>query len=144
MSLACWLMAGLSTYVFARDLGGPRVVAAATAWTIFLTPNVLIQSLSTNDELIAAAPLLAGLFFLHRWYRARQPFDALLGVIGVAISAGTKLHISYYILLLATVAIALAWHPRATWSEVRGWLSLRGAAFIVLLARSSWSSPSAS
>lgn len=133
MSLVCWLMAGLSTYVFARDLGGPRVVAAATAWTILLTPNVLIQSLSTNDELIAAAPLVAGLFFLHRWYHARQPFDALLGVVGLAISAGTKLHISYYILLLAAIAVALAWHPRALWLEVRGWLSLRGAAFIALL-----------
>ena len=43
----------------APSLNLPRVVAAATAWLIFLTPNVLIQSLSTNDELIAAAPLVA-------------------------------------------------------------------------------------
>lgn len=134
MSLACWLMAGLSTYVFARDLGGPRVVAAATAWIIFLTPNVLIQSLSTNDELIAAAPLVAGLFFLHRWYFARQPFDALLAVIGLAISAGTKLHITFYMPLLVVIAVVLAWHYRAVWAEVRGWLSLSGAAFVALLA----------
>ena len=133
MSLVCWLMAGLSTYVFARDLGGPRVVAAATAWTILLTPNVLIQSLSTNDELIAAAPLVAGLFFLHRWYHARQPFDALLGVIGLTISAGTKLHVSYYILLIAAIAVALACHPRAVWLEVRAWSSARGAVFIAVL-----------
>lgn len=134
MSLACWLVTGLSTYLFARDFGGPRVVAAATAWLIFLTPNVLLQSLSTNDELIAAAPMLAGLFFLHRWFHARQPFDALIGVIGLAISAGTKLHVSYYVVLIAAIAIVLAYHPRALWAEVRGWLSLRGAAFIALLA----------
>jgi len=134
MSLACWLMTGLSTYVFARDLGGPRVVAAATAWLIVLTPNVLIQSLSTNDELIAAAPMLAGLFFLHRWFRARQPFDALIGVIGVAISAGTKLHVSYYVLLVALIALVLACNPRAVWAEVCGWRSPRGAGFIALLA----------
>jgi hypothetical protein len=134
MSLACWLMTGLATYVFARDLGGRRVVAAATAWLIFLTPNVLLQSLSTNDELIAAAPLLAGLFFLHRWFHGRQPFDALIGVIGLAISAGTKLHVSYYIVLIAAIAVVLACHPRALWAEVRGWLSLRGAAFIAVLA----------
>jgi hypothetical protein len=134
MSLACWLMAGLSTYVFARDLGGPRVVATATAWLIFLTPNVLLQSLSTNDELIAAAPLLAGLFFLHRWFHARQPFDALIGVIGLAISAGTKLHVTFYMPLLAVIAVVLAIHHRSVWAEVRGWLSLRGVAFIVLLA----------
>ena len=134
MSLACWLMAGLSTYVFARDLGGPRVAAAATAWVIFLTPNVLIQSLSTNDELIAATPLVAGLFFLHRWFHGRQPFDALIGVIGLAISAGTKLHVTFYIVLLAVIAVVLACHPRAVWEEVRGWLSLRGTAFVALLA----------
>ena len=134
MSLACWLMAGLSTYVFARDLGGSRVVAAATAWIIFLTPNVLLQSLSTNDELIASAPMLAGLFFLHRWYHARRPYDALMGVIGLAISAGTKLHVTFYMPLLAVIAIVLTWHYRAVWAEVRGWLSLRGAAFVALLA----------
>jgi hypothetical protein len=134
MSLACWLVTGLSTYVFARDLGGPRVVAAATAWIIFLTPNVLIQSLSTNDELIAGAPLVAGLFFLHRWYHARQPFDALIGVVGLAISAGTKLHVTFYMPLLPIIAAVLACHYRAVWVEVRGWLSLRGATFIALLA----------
>jgi hypothetical protein len=134
MSLACWLMTGLATYVFARDLGGRRVVAAATAWLIVLTPNVLIQALSTNDELIAAAPMLAGLFFLHRWFRARQPFDVLIGVIGVTISAGTKLHVSYYVLLIALIAIVLACHARAFWAEVRGWLSVRGIGFIALLA----------
>jgi hypothetical protein len=134
MSLLCWLMAGLSTYVFARDLGGPRVVAAATAWTILLTPNVLIQSLSTNDELIAAAPFVAGLFFLHRWYHARQPFDALIGVIGLAISVGTKVHATFYMPLFVVIAAVLAWHHRAVWAEVQSWRSLRGAAFVALLA----------
>jgi len=134
LSLACWLVAGLSTYVFARDLGGPRVAAAATAWIIFLTPNVLLQSLSTNDELIAAAPMLVGLLFLHRWYHLRQPLDALIGVIGSAISAGAKLHVTFYALFLVGVAIALVWHWRVVLGEVRGWLSLRRAAFVALLA----------
>ena len=40
LSLTCWLVTGVSTYVFARDLGGSRVVALATAWIIFLTPNI--------------------------------------------------------------------------------------------------------
>ena len=31
-----------------------RVIAAATGWLICLTPNVLIQATSTNDEIIAA------------------------------------------------------------------------------------------
>lgn len=133
MSLSCWFTSGVAAYVFARDLGGPRVVAAATAWLIFLTPNVLIQSLSTNDELIAAAPMLVGIFFLHRWYHGRQPFDAVIGVIGVAISAGTKLHVTFYIFLLAALAVVLAFHCRAVVKEVRSWLTWRGVIFIASL-----------
>ena len=106
-SLFSWLITGLTTYVFARDLGGARLMAAATAWLIALTPNILIQSLSTNDEIIAAAPMLAGLFFLHRWFHQRQLFDALLGIIGVTISVGTKLHVFFYWpLLIAIAAVA--------------------------------------
>jgi hypothetical protein len=133
MSLACWMVAGLSTYVFARDLGGPRVVAMATAWVVFLTPNVLLQALSTNDELIAAAPLLAGLFFFHRWYYGRQTLDALLGTIGVTISVGTKLHATFYMPLLVAVVISCAYHYRATLAEVRRWLSWRGLSVFALL-----------
>jgi hypothetical protein len=133
MSLACWLLAGLATYVFSRDLGGSRLVAAANAWIILLTPNVLIQSLSTNDELIAAAPLLVGLLFLHRWFQARQPFDALVGVIGAAISAGTKLHITFYTPLLVLIGLVFLYHHRTVSKEMRGWLSLRGLAFLAVL-----------
>jgi hypothetical protein len=134
MSLASWLVVGLATYVFSRDLGGPRLVAAANAWMILLTPNVLLQALSTNDEIIAAAPLVVGLFFLHRWYQARQPVDALIGIVGVAISAGTKLHITFYAPLIAAIVLLLAFHYRAMWAEVRGWLSLRGLSFLAALA----------
>jgi hypothetical protein len=67
-----------------------------------------------------------GLFFLHRWYQARRPFDVLIGVIGLAISAGTKLHVTFYMPLLAVIAFVLTCHHRAVWAEVRGWLSIRG------------------
>src|ERR1700704_5628959 len=57
VSLSCWLMIALTSYLFARDFGGPPLLAAATAWLIYLAPNVLLQSLSTNDEIIAAGAL---------------------------------------------------------------------------------------
>ena len=135
-SLLSWLVVGLATYSFARDLGGPRVIAAATAWLICLTPNVQIQALSTNDEIIAAAPLLVGLYFLHRWYHGRQLFDALIGVVGVSISVGAKLHAMFYWPLLIGVAVMLVVHYRAVLREARNWLSIRGMsalAVIVLL-----------
>jgi len=125
VSLSCWLMVGLTNYLFARDFGGPRLFAAATAWLIYLTPNVLLQSLSTNDEIIVASALLAGLFFLHRWYWSRQTFDALIGIVGVSISAGSKLHVVFYWPLLAAIAVVLAFHYRAVLAEIGTWLTGR-------------------
>jgi hypothetical protein len=133
VSLYSWLVIVLTTYVFSRDLGGARITAAATAWLICLTPNVLIQSLSTNDEIIAAAPLLAGLFFLHRWFHGRQRFDVFIGIIGVSISAGTKLHIMFYWVLLLGIAAALAIHYRAVLRETKNWLNIRAAAVLVTM-----------
>lgn len=124
-SLACWLIIALTSYVFARDFGGPPLFAAATAWLIGLTPNVLLQSLSTNDDIIAASALLAGLFFLHRWYWGRQTFDAVLGIIGASVSAGSKLHVMFYWPLLIAIAAMLAVHFRAALIELRSWLTTR-------------------
>ncbi len=131
-SLLCWLMVALTSYLFARDFGGPRLVAAATAWLICLTPNVLLQSLSTNDEIIAASALLAGLFFLHRWYWGRRTFDALIGITGIGISVGTKLHVMFYAPLLLAIAVALAVHGRAASSEIKAWLTARRLAALAV------------
>ena len=131
-SLVCWLIIALTTYVLARDFGGPPLFAAATAWLICLTPNVLLQSLSTNDDLIAASALLAGLFFLHRWYWGRQTFDALLGIIGVSISAGSKLHLMFYWPLLVGIAVVLAVHHQATLNEIGAWLTGRRLSALVV------------
>jgi hypothetical protein len=111
-SLGCWMLIGLTTFLFARDLGGPRPAAFATAWLVCLTPNILVQSLSTNDEIIAAAPLLAGLYFLHRCVASRQVLDGVLAGIGIAISVGTKLHFTFYWPLLGALVIHLGIHRR--------------------------------
>ena len=119
LSLLSWLACGLTTYGFARNLGGSRLAAAATTWIICLTPNVLLQSLSTNDEIIAAAPLLVGLFFLHRWYLDRQIFNLVMGFVAVGLSAGTKLHITFYFPLLLAISIALLFHWRSAMLDLK-------------------------
>lgn len=132
-SLLSWFAVAFTTYVFARDLGGSRVAAAASAWLTALTPIILIQSTSTNDEIIAAAPLLAGLFFLHRWFRGRQLFDAVIGMTGAGISAGTKLQIMFYWPLLIVIAVMLFVRYRAIVDEAKSWLNARaGAAFATM------------
>jgi hypothetical protein len=128
MSLLSWLMVGLTTYLFARDLGGSRLCAFATAWLVCLTPNVLLQALSTNDEIIAATPLLAGLYFLHRWYYGRQYLDVVLASIGIGISIGTKLHVMFYWPLLVAIAVFAIWNYRPVMQEAARWLNARGAA----------------
>ena len=132
LSLLSWLAVIFTTYSFARNLGGPRIVAAMTAWIVGLTPNILLQALSTNDEIIAAAPMLAGLFFLHRWYLGREKFDAVLGVIGVSISVGIKLHVSFYWPLLLVAAIVMGFNFRTLFSELWSWRSPRNI-FVVAL-----------
>jgi hypothetical protein len=132
-SLVAWFAVGLTTYAFARSLGGPRIAAAATAWLVCLTPNTLIQAVSTNDEVIAAWPLLAGLFFLHRWHLSGCKLDALIGVLGIAISAGTKLHIMFYWPLLLLIGAVSLWRWRSTWALLRSWISPAGGAVIMLM-----------
>ncbi|MEI6986978.1 MAG: hypothetical protein WCK65_12715 [Rhodospirillaceae bacterium] len=126
LSVLCWAMIGLTTYLFARNLGGSKIAAAATAWIILLTPNVLIQALSTNDEIIAASAMLAGLFFLHRWFKARQHFDFVLGLSGIFLSGGTKLHLYFYWPMFVIIALALLVHHRALFREMSSWFNRRG------------------
>ena len=133
LSLLSWLVIALTTYLFARDLGGSRLTAAATAWLISLTPNVLVQALSTNDDIIAAAPMLAGIYFVHRWFHGGQLFDALMGVIGVSISAGTKLHVVFYWPFLIGVAAMIAVHHRAALAEMRAWRNVRTLATLAVM-----------
>ena len=133
VSLYSWGMIGLTTYVFSRDLGGARVFSVATAMLICTTPNILIQSLSTNDEIIAAMPMLAGLYFLHRWFLARQDLDLVIAVTGIAISAGTKLHLVFFWPLLVFIGLVLLVRHNATLTEVRRWNSRRGLILLLTL-----------
>jgi hypothetical protein len=133
LSLLCWLIVVWTTYLFARNLGGSRLVAGATAWLVGLTPNILLQSLSTNDEIIAAAPMLAGLYFVHRWFLRRQFFDAVVGSMGIAISVGTKLHLMFYWPLLLAIALVVALNYRRLLSEAKNWTNVRGASVLVTM-----------
>jgi hypothetical protein len=135
-SLTCWLVIALTTYQFARNLGGPRLFAVATAWLICLTPNILLQALSTNDEILAATAMLAGLFFMHRWFVGRQTFDAVVGVVGIGVSAGSKLHVTFYWPLLIGIAVMLLVHHHASFRELRNWSGRRLVALAIALCLS--------
>src|SRR6266403_2141306 len=123
-SLLSWLVIALTTYSFARDLGGPRVIAAATAWLICLTPNVQIQALSTNDEIIAAAPLLVMFYWplligvavmvvIHHRSALREARNWLnlrgVSVLAVMVLAGAILGLSFVAYNYASAGRATSW-----------------------------------
>jgi hypothetical protein len=67
----------------------------------------------------AAVPLLAGLFFLHRWFNERQDFDAVIGFF-------------YWPLLLGIITLLVV-HYRNVIAECRTWLSARRISLFVAL-----------
>ena len=129
-TLLTWCVLPATTYAFARNLGAERLWAAGAAWAIALTPNVLIQATASNDEILAAGGMLAGLFFLHRWVRGAHPMDFALGTMGVCLSIGTKLHVFFYWPYLMVIAALLLANRRATVSAMRTLLNGRCAAVL--------------
>ncbi|MCW7546056.1 hypothetical protein N7I30_19950 [Aurantimonas litoralis] len=137
-TLIAWCAVPLVTFAFARDLGARVAWAAGAAWLIALTPTVLVQAVSTNDEILAAIAMLAGLFFLHRWSRSGSLHDLVLAACGVGLSMGTKLHVYFYWpFLILLVGATLLLHRRVLMARLTPLASLRGAAALtvcVLLA----------
>ena len=61
-----------------------------------LTPGVVVQATSTNDEILAAFPLLIAVQFAIRFHRGGAVADLCLALIAAALSIGTKLHAVFY------------------------------------------------
>ncbi|MFL5324132.1 MAG: hypothetical protein ACJ8A4_07750 [Microvirga sp.] len=104
-----WTIIGLTVFRIARDLGACRTVAAGTAWLAALTPGVVVQATSTNDEILAAFPLLIAVQFAIRFHRGGAVADLCLALIAAALSIGTKLHAVFYWPVIVAAAGWLAW-----------------------------------
>lgn len=102
-SLIAWSFVLYATYRFARALGADRLLSLFSAWLIGLTPGVLAQAISTNDEILAAAAFVSGLFMFWRWLETGKPLYFLVFGASLALSAGTKLHIVFLMPMIALV-----------------------------------------
>jgi hypothetical protein len=111
---AAWCVVGLTVFRIARDLGASRTVAVGTAWLAGLTPGVMVQATSTNDEILAAFILLIGVQFAIRFHHGRAAADLCLALLAASLSVGTKLHAVFY---WPFVAAGLGW---LAWRFVRG------------------------
>lgn len=122
-----WIMLALTTFCMARAMGAGRVWALLATALVALTPNILVQAAATNDEILAGGALLLGLYFMFRWLMTDQKIYLLLAATIAGISIGTKLHIVFYLPVIA-VACGMAVYgiaraptaARALWSRI-GW-----------------------
>jgi hypothetical protein len=125
-SLATWALLVYTVYRFARALGAERLIALFSAWLIGLTPSILAQATSTNDEILTATVLLTGLYMGWRWLVTGKRIYFLLAVLAVSLSIGTKLHIVFLMpIVLAAFGIA-AWHARKNPALLQRWLKAIG------------------
>ena len=105
------LALAISVYAMAIELGARRIAAAVAGMvTVLLTIN-LLQATTTQLDLMGAAYLACGLFFLLRFNRTATWGDLLLGCIGLALSLGLK---SSNLLPLPAIGLAVVLHRLLT------------------------------
>ncbi len=122
-SLLSWAVVVYVSYRFARELGADRLFSLFASWLVGLTPSVLAQATSTNDEIIAAAALLSSLYMGWRWLRTGAPLYFVTACLALALSAGTKLHIVFLLPILFLAFLAGALHLRKNPKDFRRWLA---------------------
>jgi len=120
-----WLVVGLTVYRGGREMGAQRATSLLATALITLTPNILVQSTATNDEILAGSALLLAVYAVIRWLRSDQSLYLIMAATLAGISIGTKLHIVFYIpvLLLAALLLAIAaWRyparARIVWQKI--------------------------
>lgn len=137
VSALTWLCAGLAVYVLAGLLGASRTGSLIAAWVCMLTPNILVQAASGNDEILNATPLLIGLIFGLLWLQSGQWRYALLAGTGIGLGLGTKLHWVFYSTFVVLAAGALAFQ----WLRSAGFRAQTRARLPALLAAAAVAAP---
>lgn len=122
-----WVFAGLGSFFVAPGLGASRSGSFVAAWICLLSPSVLAQAASTNDEVLAAVPLLLALGFALEWFAHGRVRYAILAGVGLGSGFGSKLHWAFYALFAAGAAAVIAIRAvrsAALWRLPGGELSL--------------------
>jgi len=126
-SLLSWAVIVYATYRFARELGSNKLIALFAAWLVGMTPSILAQATSTNDEILAAGALLCCLYMGWRWLVTGKRLYFLMAGLGVGLSAGTKLHIVFLMPMIGILVLVALWHAYKNktlwgkWGRAIGW-----------------------
>jgi len=92
VGVAGWLLCGAAAMQLALHVGASVRGALASGAFLLTTPIVLCLANSTNDELLAAAPLATALALLLLGYRHGSPPALYLALVAGGLGAGVKLH----------------------------------------------------
>lgn len=120
-SLISWSFIIYMVYRFGREMGAGRIIALFSAWLVALTPSILAQAISTNDEIIAAAALLACLLMGWRWLVTGRHLYFFMSGFALSLSAGTKLHIVFLLPLFLVAALIAVLAARKNPALIKRW-----------------------
>lgn len=108
-SFIMWLAAIYTTYRFARAWGADRLFALFAMWLIAMTPNIMAQATSTNDEIITAAGMLMSMFMALRWLTSGKRTYFFLMATAMGLGIGTKLHVVFLMPMILVACGITAW-----------------------------------
>jgi len=109
ISFSAWVVAGIAVYCAARQLGASKRGGFVAAWICLLSPAVLAQGASGNDEVLSSVPLLIAVIFGLEWFRTRRWRHSVLAGIAGGLALGAKLHWTFYVGFVAAAAFVIAY-----------------------------------
>ena len=110
---AAMLGAALSVYCWARVLAWERQAAVFAALVFATVPQVVMQSTSTQNDLVVTAFLLVGALFLYRGIADQRRGELVVGAIALALAVGTKTTALFMLPGIALLALAASgWRLR--------------------------------
>jgi hypothetical protein len=131
-SLVAWALIVYTTYRFGRELGARKLLAFYAAWLVGLTPGILAQAISTNDEILAALGVLLSLYMGFRWLLTGRRVYFFLAAAAVGLSAGTKGHIVFLTPMIGLGLVLLALAIRQKPARAKSWAKAIGLPTILL------------
>jgi len=119
--LTAWM-----TFVLARRVTGGATFESWLAGAAFAWAPVLVARSTGHFSLVAAAPLAAFMWSLHRVERSQRLFDSVLAGLAVAWAASCDAYFAVYCMIIAGIYITsrllrLEWRPGG-WSPAGRWL----------------------
>ena len=97
VTFVCWGMSALGVYLLARVLGASKLGSLVAAWLCAMAPIVLCEAASTNDDVMAAVPMLLGTSFACDAFGRRNGRSIVLAALGFGLGFGTKLHWVFFL-----------------------------------------------